>query len=66
MPKYRVTCQCLYWFSDTYEVEANSKDDIDEDLLLSEGECVDSMIDSLDQINEITSIEKIGEEEDED
>ena len=66
MKRYRVKCKCLYWYDDIYEVEAESKEDIDDDLLVSEGECIESMIDALDQINSIDSIEEIEDDEDSD
>lgn len=63
MKKFRVECHNLYWFNDTYEVEAEDESEIDDAYLEEFGEIVDSTIDCLDQINEISSIEEIEDEE---
>lgn len=64
--KYKVNCQVLYWYTNTYIVEAESEEDINEGLILDEGELMDSEIDALDQINSIDSIEPIQDSEYED
>ena len=59
MNKYEVNVQTLYWYSEVYLVEAESEEDIDEDLILS-SELQSSELDSLDQINidKITLLEE--------
>lgn len=60
MNKYEVNVQTLYWYSEVYLVEAESKEDIDEDLILS-SELQSSELDSLDQINSIDKITLVEE-----
>lgn len=59
MKNFKVDCTCLYWVNNTYIVEAESEEDIDEGLILESGEIEESWTDSLDQINSIDSIEEI-------
>ena len=66
MNKYKVAVQTLYWYSEVYLVEAESEEDINEELILDEGELIDSEMDALDQINSIDSIELIQDNEYED
>lgn len=56
MKQFKVTCKVLYWFDEVRLVEAESEDDID-DGAIKNGEIVASDLDTLDQINEIDSIE---------
>lgn len=60
MNKYEVNVQTLYWYSEVYLVEAESEEDIDEDLILS-SELQSSELDSLDQINSIDKITLVEE-----
>ena len=61
MNKYKVNVQTLYWYSEVYLVEAESKEDIDEDLILSSDGPHISELDSLDQINSIDRITLVEE-----
>ena len=63
MKKFKVICHSLYWYDDVYEVEAEDEDEIDEEYLDEYGHIVDSWMDTRDQINEISSIEEISDEE---
>lgn len=63
MPKFRVICKTLYWCDEVYTVEAESEDNITEDLLLSEGNLLISEQDVLDHLD-ITDINEIIENED--
>lgn len=56
MKQFKVTCKVLYWFDEVRLVEAESEDDIDDEAIKN-GEIVASDLDTLDQINEIDSIE---------
>ena len=56
MKQFKVTCKVLYWFDEVRLVEAESEEDID-DSAIENGEIVASDLDTLDQINEIGSIE---------
>ena len=60
MNKYKVNVQTLYWYSEVYLVEAESEEDIDEDLILS-SELQSSVLDSLDEINSIDKITLVEE-----
>lgn len=60
MNKYEVNVQTLYWYSEVYLVEAESEEDIDEDLILS-SELQSSVLDSLDEINSIDKITLVEE-----
>lgn len=57
MNKYEVNVQTLYWFNEVYLVEAESEEDIDEDLILSSDGIQSSVLDS--SLGEINSIDKI-------
>lgn len=64
MNKYLVKCKVLYWYDNTYIVEAESEDDITDEVI-EDGDLIDSEIDALDQINTIESIELMeGDEND--
>jgi hypothetical protein len=56
MKQFKVTCKVLYWFDEVRLVEAESEEDIDDEAIKN-GEIVESDLDTLDQINEIDSIE---------
>lgn len=56
MKQFKVTCKVLYWFDEVRLVEAESEDDIDDEAIKN-GEIIASDLDTLDQINEIDSIE---------
>lgn len=60
MNKYEVNVQTLYWYSEVYLVEAESEEDIDEDLILS-SDLQSSVLDSLDEINSIDKITLVEE-----
>lgn len=56
MKQFKVRCKVLYWFDEVRLVEAESEEDIDDEAIKN-GEIVESDLDTLDQINEIDSIE---------
>lgn len=56
MKQFKVMCKVLYWFDEVRLVEAESEDDIDDEAIKN-GEILESDLDTLDQINEIDSIE---------
>ena len=62
MKQFKVTCKVLYWFDEVRLVEAESEEDID-DSVIENGEIVASDLDTLDQINEIVSIESWNSDE---
>ena len=62
MKQFKVTCKVLYWFDEVRLVEAESEEDID-DSAIENGEIVASDLDTLDQINEIVSIESWDSDE---
>lgn len=62
MKQFKVTCKVLYWFDEVRLVEAESEEDID-DRAIENGEIVASDLDTLDQINEIVSIESWNSDE---
>jgi hypothetical protein len=63
MKKFKVNCRVLYWYDEVRIVEAESADDIDDEVV-EDGEVIESDIDTLDQINSIDSIEEIEDDED--
>lgn len=58
MKQFKVTCKVLYWFDEVRLVEAESEEDIDDEAIKN-GEILESDLDTLDQINEIYSIEPL-------
>ena len=62
MKQFKVTCKVLYWFDELRLVEAESEEDIDDEAIKN-GEIVASDLDTLDQINEIDSIEPLDSDE---
>jgi hypothetical protein len=62
MKQFKVTCKVLYWFDEVRLVEAESEEDIDDEAIKN-GEIIASDLDTLDQINEIDSIEPLDSDE---
>lgn len=61
MNKYLVKCKVLYWYDNTYIIEAESENDITDEVI-EDGDLIDSEVDALDQINSIDSIELLEDE----
>ena len=62
MKQFKVRCKVLYWFDEVRLVEAESEEDIDDEAIKN-GEILESDLDTLDQINEIDSIEPLDSDE---
>ena len=62
MKQFKVRCKVLYWFDEVRLVEVESEEDIDDEAIKN-GEILESDLDTLDQINEIDSIEPLDSDE---